>query len=93
MMTSHHQYWKIGVVLWVDHTAKLVYSNHKDMRSDYSHRNYCKWMKTTKTLNCSALLLYNACTLLSMEICVTDNNKLKIHPKKDRNLLFKKSFF
>ena len=30
----------------------------------------------------TALLLYNACTLLNMmEICVTNNNKLKIHPR------------
>ena len=29
----------------------------------------------------TALLLYNACTLLNMmEMCVTNNNKLKIHP-------------
>ena len=34
----------------------------------------------------AALLLYNACTLLSIEICVTNNSKLKIHPKKDVNL-------
>ena len=30
----------------------------------------------------TALLLDNACTLLNMmEICVTNNNKLKIHPR------------
>ena len=30
----------------------------------------------------TALLLYNACTLLNMmEICVMNNNKLKIHPR------------
>ena len=30
----------------------------------------------------TALLLYNACTLLNiMEICVRNNNKLKIHPR------------
>ena len=29
------------------------------------------------------LLLYNTCTLLNMiEICFTDNNKLKIHPER-----------
>ena len=31
----------------------------------------------------TALLLYNACTLLNtMEICVTNNNKHKIHPRR-----------
>ena len=38
-------------------------------------------MKTAKTLNRSALLLYNAFTLLSMKICVTKKNNLWIHPK------------
>ena len=71
----------MGVPLQIDHTAQLVYSNPQDMRCDSSHQSYCKWTKTTKLLNRSALLLYNACTLLSMEICVTDTYKLTIHPK------------
>ena len=35
----------------------------------------------------TALLLFNACTLLNMmEICVTNNNKLKLHPRGMANL-------
>ena len=71
---------KIKVVLCINHTSPLVYLNHQDMCSDSSHPNYFKLTKTSKTWNGSALLLYNAYTLLSMEICVTNNYKLKIHP-------------
>ena len=69
---------KIGVFLQIDLTAHLVNSNPQDMRSESSHRNYCKWTKTTKILNRSALLLYNACTLFGM---IKNNNKLNSHPK------------
>ena len=65
---------KIGVVLRIDHTAQIVKTCALTLLTG---TNYYKRMKTTKTLNHSALLLYNVCTLFRVEMC----HELTIHPK------------
>ena len=80
---------QIGDDLRTVHNAQLVYSNRQDIAL-----TLLTGFKIWLVHNCqteedhlnikivTALLLYNACTLLNMmEICVTNNNKLKIHPR------------
>ena len=80
---------QIGDDLRTVHNAQLVYSNRQDIAL-----TLLTGFKIWLVHNCqteeddlnikivTALLLYNACTLLNMtEICVTNNNKLKIHSK------------
>ena len=80
---------QIGDDLRTVHNAQLVYSNRQDIALTLL-RGFKIWL----VHNCqteedhlnikivTALLLYNACTLLNMmEICVTNNNKLKIQPR------------
>ena len=80
---------QIGDDLRTVHNAQLVYSNRQDIAL-----TLLTGFKIWLAHNCqteedhlnikivTALLLYNACTLLNMmEICVTNNNKLKIHPR------------
>ena len=80
---------KIGDDLRTDHNAQLGYSNCQDIALTL-FTGFKIWL----VHNCQmeedhpnikiviALLLCNTCTLLNMmKICVTNNNKLKIHPR------------
>ena len=52
---------RVAGMITPNFTAQLVFSNHQDICSDYSHQDFFKWMKATKKhLNRPALLLYNA---------------------------------
>ena len=80
---------QIGKDLRAVHNDQLVYSNCQDIALTLLTRFKIWLVHNCQTeedhLNIkivTALLLYNACTLLNMmEICVTNNNKLKIHPR------------
>ena len=80
---------QIGDNLRTVQNAQLVYSNRQDIALTLLTRFKIWLVHNCQTeedhLNIkivTALLLYNACTLLNMmEICVTNNNKLKIHPR------------
>ena len=89
---------QIGDDLRTVHNAQLVYSNRQDIAL-----TLLTGFKIWLVHNCqteedhlnikivTALLLYNACTLLNMmEICVTNNNKLKIHPRGMATFFLKK---
>ena len=80
---------QIGDDLRTVHNAQLVYSNRQDIALTLL-TGFKIWLvhnspKEKDHLNINivtAQLLYNACTLLNvMEICVTNNNKLKNHPR------------
>ena len=66
----------------VHNNAQLVYLNCQDRFKIWLVHN-CQTEEDHLNIDTvTALLLYNACTLLKMmEICVTNNNKLKIHPR------------
>ena len=82
-------HFQIGDDLRTVHNAQLVYWNRQDIALTL-FTGFKIWL----VHNCqteeghlnikivTALLLYNACALLYMkEICVTNNFKLKIHPR------------
>ena len=81
---------QIGDDLRTVHNAQLVYLNHQDIALTLFTRFKIRPVHNCQTeedhLNIkivTALLLYNASTLLNMmEICVTNNNKLEIHPRR-----------
>ena len=90
---------QIGDYLRTVHNAQLVYSNCQDIALTLQIR-----FKIWPVHNCqtkvdhlnikigTAVLLYNACTLLNMlEICVTYNNKLKLHPRVMASFKIKKT--
>ena len=80
---------QIGDDLRTVHNAQLVYSNHQDIPLTLLNgfkiwlvHNFQTEEDHINIKIVTALLLDNACTLLNMmEIYVTDNNKLKIHPR------------
>ena len=80
---------QIGDYLRTVRNAQLVYSNCQDIALTL-FTGFNIWLVHNGQTEedhliikiVTALLLYNACTLLNMmEICVTNNNKLKIHPR------------
>ena len=68
------------------HNDQLVYSNHQDIALTHPTRfkiwliHNCQMEEDYINIKIvTALLMYNACTLLNiMEISATNNNKLKI---------------
>ena len=80
---------QIGDDLKTVHNSQLVYLNRQDMALTLLTRfkiwlvHNCQMEEDHLNIKIvTALLLYNNCTLLNMiEICVTNNNKLKIHPR------------
>ena len=89
---------QIGDDLRTVHNAQLVYLNRQDIALTLLTRFKIWLVHNCQTkedhlniLIVAVLLLYNACTLLNMvEICVTNKNKLKIHP---RRMAIKKNLY
>ena len=80
---------EIGDDLRTVHNAQLVYLNVQDIPLPL-FTGFKIWLVHSCHLIikiATALLKYNACILFNMtELCVTDNNKLKIHPWGNGNL-------
>ena len=67
---NHSAHWLLGQKCPIFNRKKLHWMVKKNTR----------WRRTIKILNCSALLIFHACTLLnSLEMCNTIFNKLKFH--------------